>query len=192
MYVDEAWLRSAVQPGTSSAKAVVLALHCLDILDVERMPAGSTAQTPSAPRRRTGVTGLNILDPATIAKTAEAFFRNGDLVRAERAFEMALKSDSRNVRLLAYSAWINFWKPTTDRKAALPGAMKAMRDALRNDGKFALAHYFLGALCKQANDVDTAERSFKAALEADPTLMDAQRELRLISMRKGPGSRKSA
>jgi hypothetical protein len=181
--LGEEWLRARADPRGSAPKAVVLAVHCLDLLDVQREPVPEPAPT-EAPRRRTGVTGLNNLDSATVGRMAEAFFKNGDTSRAERAFEMALKSDPQNRRMLAFTAWLEFWKAGTDRATALPDAMKKMKDAVRTDTQFAYGHYFLGSLQKLANELDAATRSFKAAIEADATMHDAQRELRLLSMRK--------
>jgi hypothetical protein len=192
--VSESWLRAPTDPRGSSPKAVVLALHCLDLLDVQRETVAADPVTPAAdsPRKRTGVTGLNALDPATVARMAEAFFKNGDTSRAERAFAMALKSDPENRRLQAFTAWLDFWKPSTDRPIALPDALKKMKEAVRNDNQFAYGFYFLGSLQKLANDSDAAGRAFRAALDVDADLVEAQRELRLLTMRKGRGSIKTA
>jgi hypothetical protein len=188
--LDEAWLRSSTDPRGSAPKAVVLALHCLDLLDVQRKAV--PADPAGAPRRRTGVTGLNALEPATVARMAEAFFKNGETSRAERAFAMALQSDPKNRRVQAFSAWLEFWKPSTDRPGALSDALKKMKEAVRDDNQFAYGHYFLGSLQKLANDPDAATRAFRAAIEADASMMEAQRELRLLTMRKGRGSIKTA
>jgi tetratricopeptide (TPR) repeat protein len=186
----EAWLRA--RPSGGTPRAAVLALHCLDLLDVQREPVPEPVMSNEPPRRRTGVTGLNNLDSATVARMAEAFFKNGDSGRAERAFNMALKSDPENRRLQAFTAWLEFWKPNTDRPIALPEAMKKMKEAVRSDNQFAYGYYFLGALQKLANEPDAATRSFRAALDADAGMVDAQRELRLLTMRKGRNSIKLA
>jgi tetratricopeptide (TPR) repeat protein len=191
--LNEGWLKAAADPRGSAPKAVVLALHCLDLLDVQRESVPIDPVAAEGPRRRTGVTGLNSLDPATVARMAEAFFKNGDTSRAERAFAMALKSDPQNRRAQAFSAWLEFWKPSTDRPVALPDALKKMKEAVRSDNQFAYGYYFLGSLQKLANEPDAATRSFRAALEADAGMMEAQRELRLLTMRKGGrGSIKTA
>jgi tetratricopeptide (TPR) repeat protein len=189
--IDDAWLRAPSDPRGSSPKAVVLALHCLDLLDVQHQAVAADPQA-NEPRRRTGVTGLNNLDPATVARMAEAFFKNGDTSRAERAFAMALKSDPQNRRVAAFAAWLDFWKPSTDRPLALPETLKKIKDAVRTDNQFAYGYFFLGSLQKLANEVDAASRSFRAALEADAGMVDAQRELRLLTMRKGRPSIKLA
>jgi tetratricopeptide (TPR) repeat protein len=183
--LGEEWLRARADPRGSAPKAVVLAVHCLDLLDVQREPVPEPVVTSEAPRRRTGVTGLNVLDPATVGRMAEAFFKNGDTSRAERAFEMALQSDPQNRRFQAFAAWLEFWKPSTDRSIVLPDAMKKMKEAVRSDTEFAYGYYFLGSLQKIANELDAATRSFKLALDADAGMHDAQRELRLLTMRKG-------
>jgi tetratricopeptide (TPR) repeat protein len=183
--VTETWLQPTSDPAISAAKAALLALHCLDLLDVQRAVVPEAPAAPAGPRRRTGVTGLSALDPATVARMAEAFFKNGDLARAERAFALAIKSDPTSKRLAAFAAWIQFWKPGANQKALLAEAIKTMKDAIRADAAFGHGHYFLGALHKVGNDNDAAARSFKAAMDADATLVEAQRELRLLTMRKG-------
>jgi len=181
--VSEMWLRTLTDRKRSPAKAIVLALHCLDLLDVTRQ-ISSAPDVPAQPRKRTGVTGLNALEPATILQMAESFFRNGDTPRAERAFAIVLKSDAHNKRALAFTAWINFWKPGTNRTAVAGETTKAVRDAIRADPKFAYGHFFYGQLLKASGDHETAIKAFRAALDNDPTLTDAERELRLLTMRK--------
>ena len=62
--------------------------------------------------------------------------------------------------------------------------MKLLREVLRAEPTFALGHYFVGELAKLQKDMVRAEAAFRAALSHDPNLMEAQRELRLMSMRK--------
>jgi tetratricopeptide (TPR) repeat protein len=181
--VSETWLRTPTDRKKSPAKAIVLALFCLDLLDITRQ-ISSAPDVPAAPRKRTGVTGLNALEPATILQMAESFFRNGDTTRAERAFAIVLKSDAHNKRALAFTAWINYWKQGTNRTAAQGETTRAIRDAIRADAKFAYGHFFYGQLLKMSGDNETAIKAFRAALDNDPTLTDAERELRLLTMRK--------
>jgi hypothetical protein len=181
--VSETWLRVPTDRKKSPAKATVLALHCLDLLDVTRQ-VSSSPDVPAAPRKRTGVTGLNALEPASIMQMAESFFRNGDTARSERAFAIVLKSDAHNRRALAFTAWINYWKQGTNRAAATGETTRVIRDSIRADAKFAYGHFFYGQLLKSSGDTETAIKAFRAALENDPTLTDAERELRLLTMRK--------
>jgi tetratricopeptide (TPR) repeat protein len=181
--VSETWLRTPTDRKKSPAKAIVLALQCLDLLDVTRQ-VSSSPDVPAPPRKRTGVTGLNALEPATILQMAESFFRNGDTTRSERAFAIVLKSDAHNKRALAFTAWINYWKQGTNRTAAQGETTRAVRDAIRADPKFAYGHFFYGQLLKLTGDKETAIKAFRAALDNDPTLTDAERELRLLTMRK--------
>jgi hypothetical protein len=47
-----------------------------------------------------------------------------------------------------------------------------------------MGHYFIGELFKLRNDLNRAENAFRAAVSHDPDLIDAQRELRLMAMRR--------
>jgi hypothetical protein len=50
-----------------------------------------------------------------------------------------------------------------------------------------MGHYFIGELFKLRSDMNRAENAFRAAVSHDPDLIDAQRELRLITMRRRRG-----
>lgn len=204
--IEDRWLQARGDRKLTAAKALVLALSYIDALVVvEKLPTvwatnepdpavDSPAMpsvidhVPSPPRRRRGITGLEVMDHATVGNTAENFFKNGDLSRAEHAFDLALKSDPKNHRWRAFSTWIRFWKPGTDREITRPEAVKTFREAINRDYAFAYGHYFLAEMYKLANDLNAAEREFRAAADADRGLVEAERELRLLVMRKGKGA----
>jgi hypothetical protein len=140
------------------------------------MPASNTART---------LTPLPQLDPVELLTLAQRLFTKGDLVRAELAFETVARADSGNQRVRAFLIWIHFWKSSeAQRTAALELTVKTLRDVIRTEQTFALGHYFIGALAKLQKDMPKAEQSFRAALQHDPNLIEAQRELRLLTLRK--------
>jgi hypothetical protein len=100
---------------------------------------------------------------------------------------MALASDPRNRRARAFVAWLEFWKPSTDRDAQLPEATKMMEEAVFKDRQFGYGYYFLGALQQMANDAGAATRSFTAAVCVDSSIVEARRELRRLAARRTSG-----
>jgi lipoprotein NlpI len=46
------------------------------------------------------------------------------------------------------------------------------------------AYYYLGVCLKEEKDIDRAYNMFRKAKELDPRLLDAEREMRLINMRR--------
>jgi hypothetical protein len=203
--LDEAWIHGTTGPRPREAKSILLALLYLDLLDlpevrepqplarvrpvsVAALPARTLTPPPPAPpppppTRRT--TALPPLDPGQLFTLAQQFFSKGDLQGAEEAFQAAITADPGNLRVRAFLAWIHFWKKAeAQRAAALELTIRCLREVLRTETTFAAGHYFVGALSKLQNDLLKAEQSFRAALLHDPNMIEAQRELRLMTMRK--------
>jgi hypothetical protein len=150
-------------------------------------PPARSATPPPAPAyspHRTPVS-LPQLDAPGLLALAQRYFGKGDMVRAEEAFEAVARLDGENKRVQGFLAWLQFWKKTgVERTSAIEPTMRTLRDVLRADVTFALGHYFVGELAKLQKDLVRAESAFRAALSHDPNLMEAERELRLMTMRK--------
>jgi hypothetical protein len=146
-------------------------------------PAREAPAIPSPPPR--SLTPLPQLDPVALYTLAQRLFNNGDLTRAEVAFEAVARADGGNQRVRAFLIWIHFWKSSEEKRAeALELTIKTLREVVRHEQTFALGHYFVGALSKLHKDMARAEQAFRAALQHDPNLIEAQRELRLMTLRK--------
>ena len=65
-----------------------------------------------------------------------------------------------------------------------PCCLAAIDAALKEQPKFARGHYWAGQIWKFLSDPNQAERAFREAARLDPSNIDAEREVRLISMRK--------
>jgi hypothetical protein len=194
--LDESWIGGATGPRPREAKAILLALLYLDLLDYQGAPPRPVplarvtptpvvvAVAPPAPRTRPSAP-LPALDPAQLYAFGQQSFAKGELQRAEEVFVAVTKVAPDHQRARAFLSWIAFWKkPESERSAAVDPTLKELRDVLRADETFAAGHYFVGALLKLRKDIAKAEQAFRVALMHDPALMDAQRELRLIVMRK--------
>lgn len=62
---------------------------------------------------------------------------------------------------------------------SVPEPCAATHDPVQGGG-----HYFLGKLLKLGNDLRRAELAFRSAIQHDDQLIHAQRELRLMHMRR--------
>ena len=260
--LHEAWVHGSMGPRPREAKAVLLALLYLDLLEVlgeqaaaptREMPASASrpmaipssapsAEMQASPSRPMAITGsaarqvtpppqpalrssnptpppmaalrsptptpptqpalrtvtplaaitpqrtmtpLPSLDPVQLYALAQRLFSNGDLQRAEAAFEAVARADAGNQRVRAFLIWIHFWKSSeSQRSEALDLTIRTLREVLKSEANFALGHYFVGALSKLQKDMARAEQAFKTALQYDPNLIEAQRELRLMTLRK--------
>jgi hypothetical protein len=69
----------------------------------------------------------------------------------------------------------------TDRSKAAGEAKKDLGEALRRNPRCAPAHYFSGMIAKLGGDPKAARRHFQSTVDLDPTHVDAQRELRMLT-----------
>jgi tetratricopeptide (TPR) repeat protein len=198
--LEEAWIHGALGPRPREAKAVMLALFYLDLLELDRSTAQRPAPTPTpaptpapaariltpppAPAHRTP-TSVPQLDAPGLMALGQRYFAKGELNRAEEAFEAVFQLDPENRRVRAFLVWLVLWRKSgVERTAAIEPTARVIKDVLRADATFALGHYFVGELAKMQNDLTRAEIAFRMALSHDPNLIEAQRELRLMTMRK--------
>jgi hypothetical protein len=218
--ITAAWLQAPATSGSREEKALLLALHYLNLLRVEIAPPAMPLSNPfaGAPGTASGAnpfgavptsgarpnpfaaapgTGAGapsspgfhpqepaVADPKALAPLAERMYRNGDVARAEPAFMALARAEPKSPRWPAFLARIRAWRSGPPDLIALDQAMTAFKKALGADWDFALGWQFLGEALKARGEVEPASRAFRAALRLDPTLVDCERELRLIAMRK--------
>jgi tetratricopeptide (TPR) repeat protein len=184
--IERNWLDSDAGARGREARSILLALFYLDLLGFPEEARETTPVAPSAPADAPAVPRpAPALDCAQLYLLGERSFRNGDLVRAEQSFEQASQGDPHNPRLRAFLIWIHFSKQDQARRQAmLERTLAALREIVRKDREFAHGHYFLGKLLKLGNDLRRAELAFRSAIQHDDQLIDAQRELRLMHMRR--------
>jgi len=202
--LQQEWIdRHDGSPRAREAKAVLLALLYLDLLEFPEEAvaepivepaaepaaaapaAAATVPAPAASAPRRPPTPVPDFDPAYLFALAQRLLKSGDLARAEQTFENVARVQAGNHRVQAFLAWIRFWRnqgPNGDASAEL--TLRALREVVRVEPDFAMGHYFIGELFKLRNDMNRAENAFRAAVNIDPNLIDAQRELRLMAMRR--------
>ncbi len=139
---------------------------------------------------RMGITG----DPNEAAQKvlqAELEFQKGEVFLKKRSYEQARDCFRRAVELnpgeaehYVYLGWTKFLMEDGGRTKAIAEAQSLIQEGLSRRRNVAMAYYFLGQIAKATGDEERLVRELKKALEIDPECEDAERELRLINMRR--------
>jgi len=142
--------------------------------------------------KRTVGTGESSENPEAHAKAmkmleAEMAFRRGEILLRKNDYVGAIQELGQavagNPAEGEHLAWLT-WARVCASQLTWAEAKAPFLEAARLSPKCARALYFLGLAQKEEKDLDRALSSFRKAHELDPRLIDAERELRLIHMRK--------
>jgi len=157
-----------------AAPATTKATQPAEASPLEEAPAGTSRVRP----RARGTRGYEAFE------AGERHLREKRYEQALREFGIARETSSRNPDYLAHYAWClylcnpNNATVTQEALAHLRQAVKLARDEEK-------PYLLLGRLCKVLGQNRDAERNFARAARISPDCVEAQRELRLINMRKG-------
>jgi len=77
----------------------------------------------------------------------------------------------------------------TDKDRAAPETRRALQRAIELNPQCARAYLYLGQVLKQMGDADRAYIEFQRVLQLQPDNVDAQREVRLMDMRRQKGGK---
>ena len=97
---------------------------------------------------------------------------------------MAMKANPLEPAYKAYWAWTRFDSPNAAKDRLVRDTLKVLEEVLRDRSKFPVALYWTGLLHKHLGDHNAAENAFRAAVAQDKSLLEAERELRLMEMRR--------
>jgi tetratricopeptide (TPR) repeat protein len=135
-------------------------------------------------------------DPRTATPSAQAILatevlvREGDILLRAGNFERALDRFTRaaalcpgEAELQAAVVWCEY-QSSPDREAAREPTHAALRAALSQQPRCARAHYYLGLLHLQTGEDESALAAFTLALEIEPEMLDAKRQLHAIELRR--------
>jgi CheY-like chemotaxis protein len=160
-----------------------------------RSAQGAAAAARSLTRLRSDLSRASRqpADPRTAVLDAERAFRQGLALLAQPALPGALRAFGRACALRGdepeyrmYEAWTELLVARDDETRALARAKAGAcaQRMLQRDSGSVRAHAILGQLAAAADDIDTAERHFRAALRTAPDDHDALRGLRLLEKRR--------
>lgn len=110
---------------------------------------------------------------------AEACTKTRDFAKARGFYESALRGNPRPDYQVAYALAI-LQDPQGDRARARALAEAALREPSTADR----GAYLCGLLARDEGDADRAERFLRRALQVNPRLVEAERELRVLEARR--------
>jgi tetratricopeptide (TPR) repeat protein len=130
---------------------------------------------------------MKMLEAEMAFRRGEIMLRKNDYNGAIAELEIAVSSNPSEGEHLAYLTWARICAGQINHASAKP----IFQEAVKLSPKCARAHYYLGLSQKEENEVDKAYNSFRKAHELDTRMLEAEREMRLINMRKEKKQRES-
>ena len=126
-----------------------------------------------------------ILEATLCFQKAEICFKRNDLAQAETLLRKAVELDGTQADYVALLAWVDTLKPQNQSVEAMTERITEFDRAIGLNGRCERAYFYRAMLYKRIGNDAFALRDFKFAFELNPRNVDAQREVRLIAMRKG-------
>jgi DNA-binding response OmpR family regulator len=144
---------------------------------LEALRKGGTGATADAKRVN------DIVRAESEFQKGEAMFRKRDYAAAHEHFQKAVELNPDEGDFQAYVGWTYF----LSRREA-EDARKVAEERLERGTQLApnsaSAHYLMGLFRKACEDPQAAERMFRKVVELAPGHVEAERELRLLNLRK--------
>jgi curved DNA-binding protein CbpA len=140
----------------------------------------SLARPAEAPSTEAHQSAMRILEAELAFRRGEALMRKNEVLAAIREFDQAVAGNPEDGEHLA---WLTFAKVAAGQ-LSYADAKARFQEATKLSPKCGRAFYFLGLSLKEEKDFERALSMFKKAVELDARLIDAEREMRLIHMRK--------
>jgi hypothetical protein len=117
-------------------------------------------------------------------RKGEVHLRKGDYLQAGQAFAAAATDAPQEPIYRAYAAWCACNAPGASKDQLGRDTLAQLQAVAKDRPKFALGQHWQGLLHKHFGELAAAESAFRAAVALDRTLLDAERELRVLEMRK--------
>jgi tetratricopeptide (TPR) repeat protein len=119
------------------------------------------------------------LPPQTHFKNGQKFMKSGQYEKALEAFKLATKFETDNPVYRAHFAWARYMSNPSES-----GRVKEiLKECLKMSGRTVEANLFLARIFKKGGERSRALKYFEAAAGEDKNCVEAQREIRLFSMR---------
>lgn len=135
-------------------------------------------------------TTLSIVDAEKAFQKGEVFLRKGDYALAIESFSDAIKVNPSEQQYRAYLAWARFDDPRARKELVAREALATLQQVVAAETRFARGYFWIGQIWKFLNDPIQAEKAFREALRLDKGMLDAEREIRLLEMRKAKSASK--
>lgn len=148
--------------------------------DTRRNEYKSTLGKPKEDDAAAHAKAMKMLEADMALRRGEILLKKNDFTGAIRELEQAASLDPQNGEHLAYLTWARVCAGQT----AYGDAKNLLNQAVKLSPRCARAYYYLGVCLKEEKDVDRAYGMFRKAHDLDARMLDAEREMRLINMRK--------
>jgi curved DNA-binding protein CbpA len=126
----------------------------------------------------------DILDAERVFKEGESALLRGDVKSALVLFNQAVQLNHSETEYRAYLAWARYLE-TPARRSALSGeTQRLITEACKDRPHFIRGVFWQGEIHKNMGNLEAAEKAYRSCLEKDPRFIEAERELRLIEMRR--------
>ena len=130
----------------------------------------------------------NALKAMNEFQKAEVFFRKKDLVNAELHARSAVELDNTQSDYIALLAWIEATRHDGNDTELLKRLLADIEKALSLNADSERALFYRGILHKRLGNEKAALRDFRNITDRNPKHVDAQREIRIYTMRKASGT----
>lgn len=131
---------------------------------------------------------VRVLRAATAFQKAEVFLKRNNLPAAEIEAKQALADDPDQADYLGLVAWIEMQKPNANFETLL----RMLDRAIALQPNSVRARWYRGQLYKRMGKESRAIQDFRFIVEREPKHVEAQREIRIYTMRRsgpsGPSS----
>jgi curved DNA-binding protein CbpA len=127
---------------------------------------------------------VSIVDAEKSFQRGEVFLRKGDYAQAIESFSDAIKVNPAEQQYRAYLAWARFDDPRARKEVVAREALATLQQVVASEPRFARGFYWIGQIWKYLNDPGQAEKAFREAVRLDKTNLEAEREVRLLEMRR--------
>jgi curved DNA-binding protein CbpA len=134
------------------------------------------------------------MEKANRAVTAELEFQKAEVLLKRGAFAKAGEMLDQVVKLMPEEQEYRIYQAWAMYKTEGPGRAQAARQiiekALKERGNNKDGYFYLGMINRAEGRTDEAIKHFQKVIELDPYNTEAQRELRVLTMRKDKGTEK--
>jgi curved DNA-binding protein CbpA len=134
--------------------------------------------------KKDGNPAISILEAEKAFQKGEALLKKGDYARAMEGFAEAVKINPAEAQYRAYLAWARFDDPRARKELVSRESLSVIQQAVVEQPRFARGFFWIGQIWKHLNDLNQAEKAFREAASADKGFLEAEREVRLLEMRR--------
>jgi curved DNA-binding protein CbpA len=134
--------------------------------------------------KKDGAPAISILEAEKSFQKGESLLNKGDYARALEGFAEAVRINPAEGQYRAYLAWARFDDPRARKEMVARESLSIIQQAVGEQPRFARGFFWMGQIWKYLNDLTQAEKSFREACQVDKTFLEAEREVRLLEMRR--------